>query len=330
MASLSPTSNDLTLSPRLTQCIVGAIYALSGAAGLMHEVSWTRLLRHVMGNTTWAIATVLCVFMAGLAFGGWLAGRHAEPQHRPLRSFAILEVGIALYCLLLPSLVQAGEPVLRHVYQSSPSMLFGVTRFLFCVLILAVPATMMGATLPLVSACFSKTGRGAGFSAGAAYAANTLGACVGVLVAGLFLLPEAGLSLTIQFACLLNLVASLLGYLLFQRTENDVDTTATFKDSQQTLPATSGEHSAESGLDFISSRTMFVLLIGFALSGTASLVYEITWTRTISLIIGSSVHAFTLMLATFILGLGIGGLLCCRIADRISDPLKILELFSCL
>ena len=100
---------------------VGVLCAffVSGAGGLIHEVAWTRLLRLVMGNTTFSITTVLCAFMGGLALGSYLGGRFIDKRKDPLRVFAILEGTVALYCFFLPWLIHAAEPIYRLIYQNT-------------------------------------------------------------------------------------------------------------------------------------------------------------------------------------------------------------------
>ena len=108
-------------------------FFVSGACGLIHEITWTRLLRLVMGNTTFSVTTVLCAFMGGLALGSYAGGRLIDSRNDPLRVFAFLEGAIALYCLVLPWLIDTAEPVYRIIYQTThPSFyVFGLIQFLF-------------------------------------------------------------------------------------------------------------------------------------------------------------------------------------------------------
>jgi spermidine synthase len=103
----------------------------SGAAGLIHEVVWTRLLRLVMGNTVFSITTVLCAFMGGLAFGSYAGGRIIDRRSDPLRIFAVLEGTIALYCFALPWLISGAESFYRFLYQhpNTSSYAFSLIRF---------------------------------------------------------------------------------------------------------------------------------------------------------------------------------------------------------
>ena len=95
-------------SSRITALVLAAFF-MSGACGLIHEVAWTRLLRHIMGNTTFSITTVLCAFMGGLALGSYMGGRFIDGRKDALRIFAVLESTIGIYCLLLPWLINWGR-----------------------------------------------------------------------------------------------------------------------------------------------------------------------------------------------------------------------------
>ena len=152
-ASPASTPGKPTVSFRRAGTIVLCAFFLSGAAGLIHEVVWTRLLRLVMGNTAYSITTVLCAFMGGLALGSFLAGRVIDRRTDPLRVFAFLEGTIALYCFMLPWLIQSVEPLYRLIYQNTHTSfyLFSLIRFVFSGVLLLIPATFMGATLPVLS-----------------------------------------------------------------------------------------------------------------------------------------------------------------------------------
>ena len=75
------------------------LYAASGAAALVYEVTWTRLLTLQLGHTVAAVSTVLAAFMGGLAFGAWIAGRRGVAS---LRAYAVLEIVVGVIALLLP------------------------------------------------------------------------------------------------------------------------------------------------------------------------------------------------------------------------------------
>jgi spermidine synthase len=220
------------------------LYAASGAAALIYEVTWTRLLTLQLGHTVAAASTVLAAFMGGLAVGAWMAGRAADriaasgdAQTRRLRLYASLEIVVAVAALLLPVGLAASEPVLRWAYAdgTAPAQ-FAIVRIALSVLLLGMPAAAMGATFPIAAEWFTKTAtgtrlrtRGTGLrsergepspvhsptapdptaaDAGVLYAANTAGAALGAVAAGFWLIPLLGIRGTTWTGVALNVLAA--------------------------------------------------------------------------------------------------------------------------
>ncbi len=305
-------------------------FFISGCSGLIYEIVWTRLLRHVMGNTVSSMTTVLCAFMGGLALGSYLAGRIIDRRGNPLLLYAVLEGMIGLYCLLLPSLVDAAEPLYRFFYQNfgASHSVFSMIRFVFCGVLLLPPATLMGATLPILTKFFTRSLDAVGWSIGRLYAINTFGAVLGAFSTGFLLMPALGTSRTLYLGCGLNFAISIAAFLLYRRSlalgkeaspadgPDAGDRQAHARaDESPVIPEAGGGYGRSVGL---------VLLVGYGFSGLAALVYEIAWSRTLSLLVGSSVYAFSLMLTAFILGLAVGSAICGRFVDRQRDPLRSL------
>ncbi|MHC4599555.1 MAG: fused MFS/spermidine synthase, partial [Planctomycetota bacterium] len=177
--------------PPLVLGVLAACFLLSGAAGLAYEVVWTRMLILVFGATSFAISTVLTAFMTGLALGGFLGGKAVRRLRNPALAYGVLEIVIGLYALALPWLFEALPPILRVTWRLlHPSFpVFTLVRFLLAGAALIPPTLLMGATLPLLSAYFSRRKEGRGFRVGLLYALNTCGAVAGALLAGFLLLP---------------------------------------------------------------------------------------------------------------------------------------------
>lgn len=281
-------------------------FFLSGAAGLAYEVIWIRQLSLVFGTTSFAVSTVLASFMGGLALGSWWFGRIADRTERPLRLYAMLELGIGIYCLLVPFLLQAATKVYVLTARSLGGSFYtmSLVRFLLCAAVLILPTTFMGATFPLLSRHVVRRLEGIGRGVGGLYGINTFGAVVGCFAAGYLLIGSIGVRGTTIAAALLNGVVALLAWFL-SRSASGADRPA---------EAGAGE---KRRLPFVHG----LILAGVAFSGFASLSYEVAWTRLLSLVLGSSVYAFTAMLTTFLLGIAIGSAIISRFADRIRDPL---------
>ncbi len=305
-----------------------AVFFVSGACGLMHEVIWTRLFRHVMGNTTYAVSMVLTVFMGGLALGGYLGGLFMDRRKpAPLKVLTILEGGIALSAVLMPLFIQLAQPLYKAAYSLTGDSFALVTllRFLFSALLLIVPTTLMGATLPVITHFFAETFHDTGRAAGKLYAVNTFGAVLGTAAAGFFLIPGIGVSRTIYLAAGLNLLLSLSMYFLSRmaiRAEEEP------RDARPAARA----RKVRAQIEPVSygNSSILVLLIGYGLSGFAALAYEVAWTRTLAMMIGSSVYAFTLILTAFVAGLALGSMFCSWVVNRFRDPLQTLGILQIL
>src|SRR2546430_7511275 len=185
------------------------LFFLSGACALAHELAWQRLLHLVFGVSTLATAAVLAAYMGGLVLGGLLFGRLADRTPRPMRLYVLVEAGLGLAALLVPpgfALLACWYTPLYASLQPGP-WAGTCLRFALAFLILGPPATLVGATLPLMSrlAC----GRGGALPAfSLLYAINTLGAVVGAALTGFVLLHHLGLQETIWLAASVNLVVA--------------------------------------------------------------------------------------------------------------------------
>lgn len=299
-------SQTVWITPVVLLCFV-----TSGAASLILESTLTRLLRLTLGNTALAVTTVLCAFMGGLALGGFIGGRISERTCRPLRSYALLEGAIGLSCLLLPLAIHTLQPVYRWLYLhvEDSFLLLSLVRFVFCGLLLLIPTTFMGATLPILSRWYAARTDRTGRAIAWLYAANSLGAAAGVLLCAFLLLPGLGLTATLRLACLMAFSVCLAG-LLLDRSTTPIAVAA----------PVAADRSSEAKPPVRRSGLEIALLLTYGLSGAAALIYEVAWTRVLCLMIGSSVYAFSLMLAAFILGLALGSALISRFVDRIRDP----------
>lgn len=294
---------------------VFGLFFFSGACALIYQITWMRLFRLAMGNTVFTSATVLTAFMAGLALGSWVAGRLADRTGRPLRAYAYLEVLIGLCGLAMIPAFNALEPVYGWLYHGldGTGIWLGVGRFLASAALLALPTTLMGATLPLLSRFTTQRLESMGRDLGRLYALNTLGAALGAALTGFLLVPALGVQTTLWAAAGGNLLIGALAFALPDA-------------SSASAPA--DEPSAELRAKPPPSRGDVAALWALGLTGFASMIYEVSWTRTLSLLIGSSVYAFTLMLVAFICGLGLGSMVLAGWIDRRARLFRTLALLE--
>ena len=181
------------------------IFLLSGMTGLVYEIVWMKLLVLVMENTAYSTTTVLAAFMEGLGLGSFLAGRFLHRISRTLKTYGYLEGAIGLYALAVPLLVAAADPLFGALYRSGSASSLSLVRLIVCGGILLVPTTLMGATLPLLSAYLADRETDLGWTIGKLYGINTLGAVVGAASAGFLLIPNLGLSWSSRGAAFVNL-----------------------------------------------------------------------------------------------------------------------------
>jgi spermidine synthase len=285
-----------------------AIFVASGAAGLIYQVVWSRELVLVFGNTTQAIATIVTAFLACLGLGGLVGGRLADRSARPLPLYGTLELGIALCGLGLPFVFGRLGDLYRGAYGAlleSPAQLTAV-RFVLAFLAVAPATLLMGMTLPVLTRHLVRSLEETGARLGELYAANTLGAMAGTLLAGFVLIEFLGLRLTSYVAVLLNLSAGLVA-LTMARGEAPRP--------PEPRPAAAAGRPA--------GRRRVVLLATFV-SGFVALALEVLWTRMLAEGTGSNIYIFTAILAVYLAGIAVGSALYRRWSRPERDRVGVL------
>jgi spermidine synthase len=276
--------------------VIFLAFFLSGCSGLMYQTVWVRMLTRYLGATTYATATVLIVFMAGLALGSYWCSRRADRITKPLQLYALLELLIGVLAVLASFVVING---VGQVYVSmygqvgnSPATLLA-TRVVFLLVCLLPPTFLMGTTLPLMVAYITKLGEQFQSSVGWLYAINTYGAVFGVLITGFVLLGWLGEQATLMVAAALNILAGVLAISLVTVKTPAVET------------APKSEAKADDFPVYSPGVRKLALLAIFA-SGLGALAYEILWGRLLVLLLQTSIYAFSIMLGTFLIGIAWG------------------------
>jgi spermidine synthase len=275
------------------------IFFLSGISGLIYEVVWTRKLTLLFGSTTVAISISLAVFMGGLALGAFIWGRRADRMRRPLLVYGLLELGIGLYGALSYRILAAIEPFFFQLqkFWSLTGAFYHLPQIILISLVLLPPTILMGGTLPVLLRAYHEPSVGLGARVGRLYAANTAGAVFGALFSGFFLLPDFGLKYSLFAAAAINILLS-LGAIVVSKSWAPLTPLPNANHETKTIPASYQKEGPFFPFPFIA----FVVF----LSGFCSLFYEVVWSRALSLILGNSTRAFSLMLSSFLLGLALG------------------------
>jgi len=287
------------------------LFLLSGLISLVFQVAWLKMLLPVFGNTVWAASTLLTTFMAGLAIGSWLFGRIADRTGSPLRLYGLLEGFIGLYGLLTPLIFSKLHLLYIPLYNLSggDNAVMGFIKFFMALVILLPPTICMGATLPLLARQFTRQVKTAGSGIGSLYTINTLGAVLGTFIAGFYLIPVLGLRAAVQIAAAVNF-AILATVLVMTRKETVKFETKGLLESEKK-----------------KFDRRWVLGVYF-FCGFTALAYEVIWTRVLSLHMGSSVYAYSVMLAVYLLGMTLGAGIMSFYVKRIKNPTAVFALIQ--
>ena len=290
------------------------IFVLSGAAGLIYEIVWSRQLVLVFGNTTQAVSAILAGFFGGMAIGSVIGGRLADRVRAPLRLYGALELVLVVVVVATPFMFH----VIRTVYggfalglEDSPQVL-AVVRLGLALLALAPATIVMGATLPTLTSYLTADAH-LSQAFGRLYAANTIGAILGTLAAGLILIEWLGLTGALWFGAGCSAIAGVAALLLASRSNPVVVASASERAGARDI-----------GLERVPGpRTALALTVAF-ISGLTSLGYQVLWTRLLASGTGNTTYVFTVILAVFLVGLAAGAVLFNIIRPRIGDPVRLL------
>ncbi|HET9541191.1 MAG TPA: fused MFS/spermidine synthase [Candidatus Limnocylindria bacterium] len=278
------------------------LFVGSGCAALIYEVVWFQLLQLSIGSSAVSLGVLLGIFMGGMCLGSLVTPRFLDANRHPLRVYAMLELGIGVCGLLVMWLV----PLLGGAYTAwagtGPISL--VLRAAVAGICLIPPTLLMGATLPAIARWVETTPRGVSWL-GYFYGGNLAGAVIGSLLAGYYLLRVYDMPTTTYTAVAINVVVASLALLIAQWTPH------------RATEAVPEEFSAPALA--ISSEAKLVYLT-IALSGLTALGAEVVWTRLLSLLFGATAYTFSMILAVFLTGLGIGSSLGSALARGAANP----------
>jgi len=272
-----------------------ACFFFSGAAGLIYQVAWGKALGLIFGHSVYAVATVLAVFMAGLAAGSAYIDRWSAQCTEPLALYSRIEFLVAA----TGAFSLAGLAGVRWLYVAAypsvhgPQPLLLALRFFGAAVVLFIPTFLMGGTLPILVRGITQNSTELGVRVSQLYWVNTLGAVCGTWTSGFVLLPALGLRMTVASAVALNILAGLIALQIAKESRDSRGV----RGSPPTVASTAPQP---------QQPAFAFLLILFAVVGGTAFAYEIAWTRLLAITISSSTYAFTLMLATFLAGTVIG------------------------
>lgn len=284
--------------------IISLCFFLSGMAGLIYQMVWMRYLSTAFGTSEMAIIAVLVAYMGGLAAGSALASKFLHRLKRPVLAYAILEIIIALSAIAVPLLLKLADSLrtaalggLDHL-PADGGTIEALSHLGLGCLVLFIPTACMGATLPILAKGLVQKTQEIGSRIGWLYALNTFGAVAGTLTAAFLLIPALGLWNSSFIGVALNLTVAVLGW-------------SAARNSERTNLPSAGLDPPEEESPAVSPRLVLTVML---LSGAIAFVYEILWSRLLAHVLGGSFYSFATMLASFLLGIAVGGLIGSRLA----------------
>ena len=289
---MSATQAKQRFLPLLLVLFVG-----SGCAALIYEIVWFQLLELVIGSSAISLGVLLGTFMGGMCLGSLLLPRFVSRSQHPLKVYAYMELAIGAIGLTL----LFAMPLIGGVYTAwtGTGWVGMVIRSIIAAICLLPPTLLMGATLPAISRWVETTPNGISWL-GFFYGGNIAGAVIGSLLAGFYLLRVYDSMIATFVAVILNVGVALLSLGLASKTEY--------------------EPAGTSRVAVKVSRQVQMVYLTIALSGMTALASEVVWTRMLSLLFGATVYAFSLILAVFLIGLGIGSSLGSALARGMKQP----------
>lgn len=257
-------------------------FFISGFAALLYQIVWLKYLNLIFGSTTYATAAVLSAFFFGLSAGSRLCVRWPILFRSPLRSYGLAEIGVGIFALLFPAIYSGFRIPFSWVFNlvGPQTIVYNLLTFLLAFLVLAVPTSLMGATLPLLSDVLIGDEK-VSEKTGLLYGMNTAGAVAGIIVSAFILIPTLGLHATILVGVCLNLLVGVTCFL-------------------------AGKGEKQNPVFETTKAPADPFLSYYAFSGFLAIGYEVLWTRILVLHLGSSVYAYAIMLSIFLLGISLG------------------------
>ncbi|MBM4267048.1 MAG: hypothetical protein FJ144_10605 [Deltaproteobacteria bacterium] len=294
--------------------LLALCFFASGLGSLILEVVWTRSLRLVFGSTTLATSSILVAYMLGLGIGGLVGGRLAGRIRRGVRAYAWIEIVIGICALAVPALLARLPELNRSWLHGMEFWEAALWRFAIVLVLLCIPAALMGATLPILVSALVRSNARIGESTSLLYGWNTLGAVAGVFATTFVLFPALGLFGSNLCGAGIDILVGVLVLAFLARDEVAAD-------PQRAGVAPSAASAAASLVS--PSISAALLLVSYGLVGFSALAYEVAWTRTLAIVIGSSIYGFAAMLGTFLTGIALGSLLVRRRIEAIRNPVPL-------
>ena len=302
MAKLKSESVEVDPTRRYLPALV-LLFIGSGCAALIYEIVWFQLLQLVIGSSAVSLGVLLGTFMGGMCLGSLLFSRIVSAREHPMRIYALLEIGIGVLGIIVLFLV----PLIGRLYASvgghGPVSI--MMRGIVGAICLLPPTLLMGATLPAIARWVETNPRGVSWL-GFFYGGNIAGAVFGSLLAGFYLLRVTDMVVTTLVAAAINFLVGGVGLWMSRRTAYQVPATAVVAGAKDAA--------------VLRAPGATLAYVAIAISGACALAAEVVWARLLSLMLGATVYTFSIILAVFLTGLGIGSSVGSYLAGGVVRP----------
>lgn len=297
--------------------LVVCLFFLSGLSGLIYEIIWVRMLTMFVGGSAFSVSIILTVFMAGLALGSAIAAQLVDRIQRSeslVLIYGFLELVIGGYGLLFPTIIICFKPLYALIYrQLSQSLLaYNSVSSLISIILLIIPTTLMGATLPILCRYYVQMLPHMGTRTGRLYGLNTIGAAIGTLLCGFWMIRWLGIQGSLFTAVGINALIGLVCIAIFAPRK---EWRRGFRIFEQDF------HRIRNPQSVIHNPCVLAILV---VSGFCSMSYEVIWTKLLALLVGPTTYSFTIVLFTFITGLGLGSMIFGWLCDKMRNPFTLL------
>ena len=293
---------DLSGSGRFLP-LLAILFAGSGCAALIYEIVWFQLLQLVIGSTAVSLGVLLGTFMGGMCLGSLALPRLVSTRRHPLRVYALLELATAIIALAVLFVIPHAD---RFYAAWAGHGFTGILlRGAVCSVFLLPPTLLMGATLPAIARWVETTPEGVSWL-GLFYGSNIAGAVVGCLAAGFYLLRVYDVATATYVAAGINVAVGLMALLLAAFTPRSTAAADMRKTEKSNNAISLDAKTRTTPGNALPPQELWPVYAVIAMSGMSALGAEVIWTRILSLLLGATVYAFSIILAVFLVGLGIG------------------------
>ena len=278
---------------------------LTGFTSLAYELIWTRKLSLVFGANALAVSTVLSIFLAGLAWGSFYGGKLIEKSKNPYKFLGIVEILIGAGCLLTLILIDGIKFAYLSLftYFGGNLILVNLVHFLISAVILIVPTFLIGVVFPVAVKLYYQESNDIGDSVSWVYMADTVGGAIGLLATGLVLIWKMGFWNTSLWSSIVNITLG-ISILALLRANLLAPQQQSPQKSRKKKKGNRKENRQEINEPRKTSGKLVLALFFF--SGFAALILENVWIRYFEMIYGNNMISFSLVVASFLIGLGLG------------------------